>query len=188
MFQDDDVMGAGSGASVATYPAASSPAFGVSGLDEGVGQLAGSAAIADEHVGAGRVVLFSFDPNFRAWTQGTERILWNAIVGPDPEPANGLAIASAARIAAVREARTAAAALPELGSAIRVAVARADARATEDALRAYGAHFVRHRYNGGVLFLVANRRDLSAEEHPFFAPLLQRLQEEGVRLRFASIP
>ena len=188
MFQDDDVMGAGSGASVAAYPAASSPAFGVSGLDEGVGQLAGSAAIADEHVGAGRVVLFSFDPNFRAWTQGTERILWNAIVGPDPEPANGLAIASAARIAAVREARTAAAALPELGSAIRVAVARADARATEDALRAYGAHFVRHRYNGGVLFLVANRRDLSAEEHPFFAPLLQRLQEEGVRLRFASIP
>ena len=111
----------------------------MSGLNEGVGQLAGRAAIADEPVGAGRVVLFSFDPNFRAWTQGTERILWNALVGPDPAPANGLAIASAARIAAVREARTAAAGLPELGSAIRVAVARADARATADALRAYGA-------------------------------------------------
>ena len=26
------------------------------------------------------------------------------------------------------------------------------------------------------------------EEHPFFAPLLQSLKKEGVRLRFASIP
>jgi hypothetical protein len=43
-------------------------------------------------------------------------------------------------------------------------------------------------YGGGVLFLIANRRDLSAEEHPFFAPVLQDLRWEGVRLRFASIP
>ena len=68
-------------------------------------------------------------------------------------------------------------------------MARADAGATAAALRGYGAHFVRQRLGAqGVLFLVANRRDLSVEEHPFFAPLLQRLQEEGVRLRFASIP
>jgi hypothetical protein len=188
MYQDDDVMGAGGGASVATYPAGSSAAFGVSGLDEGVGQLAGSAAVADERVGDGRAVLFSFDPNFRAWTQGTERILWNALVGPDPAPASGLAFESAARNAAVRDARTAAAALPALGSTIRVAVARADARATATTLRSYGARFVRERFARGVLFLVANRRDLSAEEHPFFAPLLQDLRERGVRLRFASIP
>jgi hypothetical protein len=47
---------------------------------------------------------------------------------------------------------------------------------------------VRERFPRGVLFLVANRRDLSAEEHPFFAPLLQDLRDRGVRLRFASIP
>ena len=88
----------------------------------------------------------------------------------------------------MREARTAAEALPLLGSAIRVAVAPADARTTADALRAYGARFVRQRFDEGVLFLVANRRDLSAEEHPFFAPLLQGLKKEGVRVRFASIP
>jgi len=188
MYQDDDVMGAGAGASVATYPASSNAAFGVSGLAEGVAQLAGRSAVADERIGDGRAVLFAFDPNFRGWTQGTERMLWNALVGPDPASLSGMALDSAVRAAAVRDARTAAAALPDVGSAIRIAVTRADARATATTLRADGARFVRQRYARGVLFLVANLRDLSAEEDPLFATALQELRREGVRLRFASIP
>ena len=30
------------------------------------------------------MILFPFDMNFRGLTQGTQRILWNAIYGPDP--------------------------------------------------------------------------------------------------------
>jgi hypothetical protein len=28
--------------------------------------------------------VFSVDPNFRAWTEGTQQILFNAILGPTP--------------------------------------------------------------------------------------------------------
>src|SRR5262249_52345779 len=156
MYQDDALMQPGAGASAATYPGGSSPAFGVSGLDEGDGQLAGSAAVADERVGDGRAVLFAVDPTFRGWTQGTERILWNALVGPDPATSSGISIGSAARTEAVREARSASAELPELGSTIRIAVARADARATAAALRSYGARFVRQRLGAGVPFPLAH--------------------------------
>ena len=85
MYQDDDVMRAGPRRRrSATFPAAGDDAYATSGLTLGVDALGGTTAVADEAVGAGRVVSFSFDPNFRAWTQGTQRLLWNAIVGPDP--------------------------------------------------------------------------------------------------------
>jgi hypothetical protein len=189
MYLDDLVMQPGGGYAAAAFPASGSPSFGVSGLAEGVGQLSGSAAVVDEPVGSGRCVLFSIEPNFRGWTQGTQRILWNAIVGADPTGARAAPLPAAERASAVRASRAAAAALPHLGSTIRIAVARADAGATASALRGYGAHFVRQRLDAGrVLFLVANRRDLSVEEHPFFAPLIRDLARSGVNVSFASIP
>jgi len=36
---------------------------------------------------AGRVVLFASDPNFRAFTDGTQKILRNAVLGADPATA-----------------------------------------------------------------------------------------------------
>jgi hypothetical protein len=189
MYLDDMVMRPGAGYAAAAFPARGSPSFGVSGLAEGIDQLGGSAAVVDEPVGSGRSVVFSVDPNFRGWSQGTQRILWNAIVGPNPSGAQAAPLPPSQRAAAARTARAAAAALPELGSAIRIAVARADAGATAAALRGYDAHFVRQRLDAGsVLFLVANRRNLSVEEHPFFAPLVRDLGRSGVDVRFASIP
>jgi hypothetical protein len=189
MYQDDSLMVPGAGYAAAAFPAQGSPSFGVSGLAEGASQLAGSAAVVDETVGSGRSIVLSVDPTFRGWTQGTERILWNAVAGPDATGARAATLPPARRASAVRSARAAAEAIPQLGSAIRIGVARADARTTANALRSYGAHFVRERLGSdGVLFLVANRRDLSAEEHPFFAPLVRDLTRSGVDLRFASIP
>ena len=68
---------------------------------------------------------FSIDPNFRAWTQGTQRMLWNAIVGPDPA---GFGTRPRGRLEGAGGGREggrgrAAERLPDLGSAIRIRVA-----------------------------------------------------------------
>ena len=70
----------------------------------GINALAGTSAVADEAVGEGRVVSFSIDPNFRAWTQGTQRLLWNAIVGSDPAFVGGAPLAGSKERAAAEKA------------------------------------------------------------------------------------
>lgn len=74
-----------SGAAVSYPPAGSSDWF-VSGYQRGAEELGGTAAVVAERYRKGRVVVFAGDPNFRAFTDGTQRILWNAIVVPDPAP------------------------------------------------------------------------------------------------------
>jgi len=66
------------------FPAAGSEDWFVSGFASGAEELAGTAAVVDEPSGAGRVVLFGADPNFRAFTDGTQKILRNALLGADP--------------------------------------------------------------------------------------------------------
>jgi hypothetical protein len=48
------------------------------------GSPAGRPAILEEHVGAGRAVLFAFDPTFRASTEGAERLMTDALLGATP--------------------------------------------------------------------------------------------------------
>ena len=170
-------MQAGLGTAVGTYPAAGDPAFATSGLAIGVETLAGTPFLVDEAVGDGRVIAFSIDPNFRAWTQGTQRLLWNAIVGPDPAGFGpGLLAGSRARAAAEKAALDAASKLPNFGSAIRIRVARTDAAAAAKILSRRGSDVVRIDLGSETLFLVANRRDLSYEEHPFFGLLIRELE------------
>jgi hypothetical protein len=86
------------------FPAADSDDWFISGFASGAEELAGTAAVVDEPTGAGRVVLFAADPNFRAFTDGTQKILRNAVLGPNP--------AAAAAPTAARTAVPAAPALP----------------------------------------------------------------------------
>ncbi len=187
MFDDGPVMGAGRGEAVAVFPDASSEDFFVSGLDSGAEQLGGTSAIVDEAVGAGRATVLSFDPVFRGWADGTQRILWNAIVGPDPFTGIAARVGSPARAEAEREARAATLRLPQVAAPFRLTVAQADARETSDALAELGARWVRVRVAGGVLFLIANPRELSAEEHPFVARLAGTLAERGIAVRSLSL-
>jgi Zinc carboxypeptidase len=83
MFDDDDLISVGRADAPMRYPTIGH-GFETSGLALHTQQLAGQPAAVDEPRGDGRVVLFPFDVNYRAYTQGTQRILWNAIVGPDP--------------------------------------------------------------------------------------------------------
>lgn len=185
MFDDDDTMTPGLGTAPVSYPQGTPP---VSGLDVGVGDLAGTTVVADEAVGAGRVVSFAIDPNFRGWSDGTQRILWNALLGSDPAGATSARLTSERRQAAEREARDAAAALPKVGaSPLRVAVAREDAALAAATIRAWGTRSYRMRVADGVLLQVPNLRDLSGEEHTF-VDLLDRLTAAGVTIRWASVP
>jgi hypothetical protein len=84
MYDGDRILRPVGGTAPVAYPAFGSPDFAVSGLPTGADRLGGTAAVVDEPMGSGRTIVFSVDPNFRAWTEGTQQILWNAILGPNP--------------------------------------------------------------------------------------------------------
>jgi Zinc carboxypeptidase len=84
MYENDRILNPVGGMAPVTYPAFGNPDFAVSGLPTGADRLGGTAAVVDEPMGSGRTIVFSVDPNFRAWTEGTQQILFNAILGPNP--------------------------------------------------------------------------------------------------------
>ena len=141
------VLSSGAGAGIPLrYPDAGSSDFFVSGQADGAAALGGRPAATDERVGRGRVVAFGFDPNFRAFADGTEKLLRNAVFGADPATAR----ASAARAGgeAPRDPRHAPADRGQGPAAARRAGARrarrrsgcspASARATASSARASG--------------------------------------------------
>jgi hypothetical protein len=164
------------------FPDASSDDFFISGFGEGHEELGGTAAVVDEPVGSGRVIVFSTDPNFRAWTEGMHRVLRNAILEPDPFLGTAAAAGSAARADEEAGARAAARALVRLDSPLRITVRTGSARATEILLRRYGARYLTRRAPERVFFLVRNPRGLSVEEYPVALLLAKALQASGVRL------
>jgi hypothetical protein len=82
MFASDDTIKIDDAYAPMRYPPERS--FDTSGLALHTHQLAGQPAAVDQAFGRGRVVVFPYDLNFRGITTGTQRILWNAITGPDP--------------------------------------------------------------------------------------------------------
>ena len=134
--------------------------------------------------------MFSIDPNFRAWTQGTQRLLWNAIVG---RPRRGAAAAPLAgsrqRAAAEKAAADGRCGDPEPRVGDPHPGRRGRCRGTRSkVLRRHGAEVVRLDVDGDALFLVANRKDLSYDEHPTFPLIVRDLERAGVTIRAASLP
>jgi hypothetical protein len=130
-------------------------------------------------------VLFSFEPNFRAFTDGTQRLLRNAVLGPAPEAT--AATGAAERAAGVAAAQAASGRLSGLDRPIRVTVAAAGAAGAERLLRGYGARFETRRAGGQVHYLVANPRGLGLDEHPFAADLARRLRAADLPVRAFSM-
>jgi hypothetical protein len=164
------------------FPDASSDDFFISGFGEGQEELGGTAAVVDEPVGSGRVIVFSTDPNFRAWTEGMQRFLWNAILGADPVLGAAAAAGSASRADEEAAARAAARALVHLDSPLRITVRTGSARAAETILRRSDARYVTRHAPGKVFFLIRNPRGLALEEHPFALRLAEDLQRSRVRV------
>jgi hypothetical protein len=142
----------------ASFPAAGGPDFYVSGYADGEEELGGTAAITDEPAGDGRVVLFASEPNFRAYTTGTQKVLWNALFEADPWHASAAKARSSARAGAERTAVASARAVTTAGfSGIRLTVRLASAARTRALLRRLHAHYRVVRSRGRASFLVRNR-------------------------------
>ncbi|MFI6802307.1 M14 family zinc carboxypeptidase [Streptosporangium canum] len=159
---------------VASYPAADSPDWFLSGFALGAGELGGTAAVVDEPVGSGHAVLFAAEPNFRAFTDGTAKIVANAITADLP--------ATRARaLVPAPDASRAAAAIPDRESPIRLTVPAADGDKVRTALNGFGATWAEQAATGGaVRFTVANPGGLGLHEHPWAGRLPGALRTAGV--------
>ncbi|TDB82407.1 carboxypeptidase [Actinomadura sp. KC216] len=177
----DPVMKASSGV-VVSYPAADSPEWFVSGFEQGASELGGTAAVVDQPVGAGRSVLFAADPNFRAFTDGTATLLYNAILGPDPSGAK------APQAGATAKAAERAAALPSYESPIRVSVKAADAAKAASVLRSAGAAWAERQSGDVVHYVIDNPRGLPTDHHPFAGRLPSLIRKAGIDPVAVTLP
>ena len=190
LFDDDDVVvHTAAGTAPVTFPTGASGDFYVSGFTYGEAQLYGTAAVVDEAVGAGRVVLMPSDPNARGHSEGMSRVLWNAVLGPDPARRGRAATAgSAERVAAERAARDAVLSRPHWEGAMRLAVPVEDEGVARSLLRRYDARFIVRRSGGRARFTIANPGELSFEEHPWAIRFAIDLRRSGIDVIAFSAP
>jgi hypothetical protein len=157
------------------FPAAGTEDFFVSGYADGAGALGDSAAIVDERVGSGRTVAFGFEPNFRAFTDGTQQILRNAIFGKSP------------RAKATRRARSAAGVQArELQAAhdpVRLVVAARGEQAARSLLAARGLRYRAVRAGSRTTFLLRG-----AEDAPWTRELADDLRRSAVPVVMYRVP
>jgi Zinc carboxypeptidase len=186
MYASDDIVQ--SRDAVVEFPSPDSPDFATAGKANRMSRLTGASVVSDEAFGKGRVIAFSIDPNFRAWTLGTDRMLWNAITGPDPEPTRAR-LAAEPRAALVQRAKATEREWPELGEAVRVAVPASEAATARQAVRAIGIDPVTMRLGAhSRVIVVPNPENLGMEESPQLPLVLPRLRAAGVSVLWASLP
>jgi Zinc carboxypeptidase len=164
------------------YPA-EEPAFWFSGYADGTEPLMGSAAVVDEALGDGRVVLFSGEMNFRAWTDGTAFLLANALTYPMELAPAATDVTSAAAAEDVLRAMRSAGPVTGPGRPIRV-------RVPADHVTTALAVVERFTDDAQVLgegptrvIQIPDPADLDAEEqHPFARTLVPTLRAAGVEV------
>jgi len=176
-YEYDKVMRASSPKHVAVrFPPAGSSDWFVSGFAKGAAELGRTATVVDEPIGAGRATVFSVEPNFRAYTDGFQKILRNALLGGEARVLR----ADAAGPAATARARDAAERLTGNTTTIRLSVRPESAASAEAVLRRFGARYRVQRDPGRVAFLIRNPGGLAADQHPFARQLPGALEAAGV--------
>ena len=164
------------------YPPAGSEDFFMSGEADGESALGGTAAVIDERVGAGRIVSFGFEPNFRAFTDGTQRVLFNAMFGDDPKAA------ATARVAVRERAGVAARRLQVVREPLRIVVRPRGERLVRRVLARHDARYRVHRSRGRVAFIVANPGDRTGDEHPYARQVGQALRARHAPVVLFRVP
>jgi len=156
------------------------PTFALSGFAVGESELLGTAAVTDEQFSAGRVVLFASDPNFRAFTDGTQKILRNAVLGADP--ATAATSTAAARTAAAASAQQVA----DLGGDLLVTVRPAVADRAAALLSSYGLTATRSTVAAGTRLRVAGFG--STDHNPVSRDLVRDLHGLGSGVVAVRLP
>jgi len=160
------------------FPAAGSEDWFVSGFASGAEELAGTAAVVDEPSGDGRVVLFASDPNFRAFTDGTQRILRNALLAADP--------AAVAGSTAARQAVPSTTVLDAADDLVLTVRPGAEGRLTA-LLGRYGADASVVRAAGKVSYRI-DLGEKSAEDLPWVRDLVGNVRGLGDQVVAVRVP
>jgi hypothetical protein len=164
------------------------PTFWFSGYAEGEQALRGSAGLVDETSGDGHVILFSGEPNFRAFTEGTQFLLANALIYPKGTHTSSTDVRSPVARAAVRTAMASWHPPFGPGRPLRIEVALGDVATARSVLRGLGAADIRTARAGGSAFLtIPNPDDLDVEQHPFAGQIIPALRRAGVAVRSAIL-
>ncbi|MFN2590766.1 MAG: hypothetical protein ABR518_08335, partial [Actinomycetota bacterium] len=174
------------GLNAGVYPK-KAPDFWFSGYAKGQGVLEGSAALVDERLGAGHVVLFSGEPNYRAFTEGSAFLLANALAYPAETQTQGVDVGSAQALPAVRTAMRSARAPFGPGRPIQLEVPTWQAAAALAVTRRFEPAAWVERGAGGTVIVIANPAGLDVERHPFSARRLPALWAAGVEVRAAIL-
>lgn len=167
-----------SGVEAASFP--KKRGFWFSGYAEGVGPLKGSAGLIDEKMGQGRVVLFSGEPNYRAYTEGVSFFLANALVYPTRTRTSGEDVSTSQWSDERRRAMLSSEPETGPGRPITIEVPRRYAAAARDVIERFTTAIDGVRMPRSALFRIPNPRGLDFETHPFAFRLLPALKAAGI--------
>ena len=171
------------GVNAVTYPEGED--FWFSGYGTGVEPLQATAGLVDEQLGDGRVVLFSGEPNFRAFTEGVAFFLANALVYPVAAAPDAADVSGPAAAEAVARARDSVSPPSGPGRPITIAVPHLAARRAEAVLRRFSDDVRVERAEDVTLLRIPNPQGLDFEAHPFVYRLRPALEAAGVPVRSA---
>ena len=174
------------GANAGTYPK-QAPDFWYSGYAGGQDVLEGSAALVDERLGNGHAVLFSGEPNYRAFTEGSAFLLANAIAYPARGVIGGIDVGSPAAATAVGAAMASGHPAFGPGRPIRIEVDANGLSGALDVAHRFARSVWVERLGSSAILVIPNPRGLDAGRHPFAARLLPALRAAGIEVRSAIL-
>ena len=178
---DDPILNPSTtGINVVGYP--SDATFWHNGYTVRAETLQGTAVVVDEPTGAGRAVLFAFDPLFRAYNESGLQMVANALLYQ-------VGTQSAPRALGINPARATAAAQPapaNLGGEwrpSRIQVAAGDLARTQRLVGRYTDTATAAVVGDSAYLTIPNPAGLQFDEHPFLADLVGDLRAAGIPLR-----
>jgi hypothetical protein len=159
--------------------------FWHNGYTVGADVLKGTSVVVDEPTGAGRAVLFAFNPLFRGYNESGLQLVANTLLYPAGETPTP----SPLRTSGADPARTAAAAQPapaNLGGEwrpSRIEVATADLARTRSLVSRYTGTATVAVVGDSAYLTIPNPLGWQFDEHPYLRDLVSDVRAAGIPLR-----